>query len=303
MAFSTAPYRRAFKLYTWKPLKDMRAANGDRKLLIPLVKEWKVDKYAELQSVQVAASFCGGAVLASLPWSRSNDATWFADALLFSSLICSIFAIITSIQTKSMLDDLPSCEQLDGSLPEIEVLRMRRTILRYKHTPGIKHSIMLFIWQFPSMTMAYAWCTFIAGLTVYVCSPFIQKLPWQDRHRIAVAYLAFGVVGLITYIFTTVFVFVGEKDYERSVANSRASTIKSNSASTINKRIVNTNDVETGLASSDAGNHTQEKGDTISAVAEGADPIQAARARFVVGFEQSGIPRRNIEKSRRPLLY
>jgi hypothetical protein len=50
----TLPYRRTFWLYTWTPLRDIRAANGDGKLLIPLVKAWKADKYDELQSVQVA---------------------------------------------------------------------------------------------------------------------------------------------------------------------------------------------------------------------------------------------------------
>jgi hypothetical protein len=52
----TLPYRRAFKLYTWKPIRNIRLAKGDRKVLIPLVKEWKADKYTELQSVQVAVS-------------------------------------------------------------------------------------------------------------------------------------------------------------------------------------------------------------------------------------------------------
>lgn len=52
----TSPYRRAFKLYTWKPLQDLRRADGDRRVFIPLVRDWKLDKYAELQSVQVAVS-------------------------------------------------------------------------------------------------------------------------------------------------------------------------------------------------------------------------------------------------------
>jgi hypothetical protein len=115
--------------------------------------------------------------------SRSEHAAWPSEALWFIALICSIFAIITSIQTKSMLDDLPSREQLSGPLSEFEVQRMQRAILQYKKTPGLRHWIMVFIWQFPSMTMAYAWCTYIAGLTVYICSPFLRKLPWQDRHK------------------------------------------------------------------------------------------------------------------------
>jgi hypothetical protein len=54
-AIWTAPYRRAFRLYTWHPLRAIRATSN-RKTLLPLVKNWKEDKYAELQSVQVAVS-------------------------------------------------------------------------------------------------------------------------------------------------------------------------------------------------------------------------------------------------------
>jgi hypothetical protein len=138
----------------------------------------------------VQATFCGGAAFSCLPWTRSNNTIWVAEALWFGSLVCSMFAIITSIQTKSILDDLPSSEELNvTSLPNIEVRRMQRTILRYRNTPGIKHWVMIFIWQFPSMTMAYAWCTFIMGLTVYTCSPFIQRLPWENRHKVELPYL------------------------------------------------------------------------------------------------------------------
>lgn len=56
VAVITAPYRRTFKLYTWAPISAIRAAGGDRKALIPLARDFKVDKYAELQSVQVAVS-------------------------------------------------------------------------------------------------------------------------------------------------------------------------------------------------------------------------------------------------------
>jgi hypothetical protein len=56
LAIVTAPYRRTFKLYTWKPLKEMRAARGDSSVLIPLIRQWKVEKYEELRSVQVSVS-------------------------------------------------------------------------------------------------------------------------------------------------------------------------------------------------------------------------------------------------------
>lgn len=54
LAIVTIPYRRTFKLYTWQPLREMRAARGDRSILIPLIRQWKVEKYEELRSVQVS---------------------------------------------------------------------------------------------------------------------------------------------------------------------------------------------------------------------------------------------------------
>lgn len=52
----TLPYRRALKLYTWEPLRRVRAAQHDPKVLVYLLRDFKVDKYHELQSVQVAVS-------------------------------------------------------------------------------------------------------------------------------------------------------------------------------------------------------------------------------------------------------
>lgn len=56
LAIVTAPYRRTFKLYTWQPLKEMDAARGDKSILVPLVRQWKAEKYEELRSVQVSVS-------------------------------------------------------------------------------------------------------------------------------------------------------------------------------------------------------------------------------------------------------
>ena len=43
-------------------------------------------------------------------------------------------------------------------------------------------------------------------------------------------YLTVGGVGLLTYIFSSVFVDVGEKDFEGSVASTRVSTFEMESA-------------------------------------------------------------------------
>jgi hypothetical protein len=92
--------------------------------------------------------------------------------------------VVTSVQTKSILDDLPDKDLLDDSLPEPDLKRAQRVILRFNKRPSFGHWIMLFIWQFPSMTMSYAWCTFLGGLTMYMSTPFIRHEAWSDRCKV-----------------------------------------------------------------------------------------------------------------------
>jgi hypothetical protein len=170
-----------------------------------------------------------------MPWSKTSDALWIANALFVSCLLCAVWAIISTIQAKSILDDLPAKEDLNTSLADVEVMRMQRTILRYKRTPAFQHCIMLFIWQFPSMAMAYSWVTFLLALTVHVCDPFVRHSPWSDKNKVglgifahlrhtkqkqtAIVYLVVGLLGLATYVFTAVFVYMSEKDLEHYITD------------------------------------------------------------------------------------
>ena len=38
---------------------------------------------------------------------------------------------------------------------------------------------MVFIWQCPAMFMSYSVCFFLAGLTLFVCTPLIRGDPWD----------------------------------------------------------------------------------------------------------------------------
>ena len=59
--------------------------------------------------------------------------------------------------------------------------------------------------------------------------------------------LSFGVVGLVTNISATIFVYAGQKDYERSIADSRASTL----TSTLTNWDVNVDEIEAGAHTDD----------------------------------------------------
>lgn len=72
-----------------------------------------------------------------------------------------------------------------------------------------------------------------------------------------------GSVGLLTYILSSVFVYVGEKDFERSVASTR----------------VNTDDLEASISPTNTSqpHRRQESGSVES------DPLRLARARGLFG--------------------
>ena len=38
---------------------------------------------------------------------------------------------------------------------------------------------MVFIWQCPAMFMSYSVCFFLAGLTLFVCTPLIRRDKWD----------------------------------------------------------------------------------------------------------------------------
>ncbi|KAL1656791.1 hypothetical protein SLS61_000587 [Didymella pomorum] len=69
--------------------------------------------------------------------------------------------------------------------------------------------------------MAYSWVTFLAALTVHVCDPLIRRSPWSDKNKTAIVYLVIGFLGLATYVFTAIFVYVSEKDLEHHVTGAK----------------------------------------------------------------------------------
>ena len=57
---------------------------------------------------------------------------------------------------------------------------------------------MMFIWQCPAMFMSYSICFFMAGLTIFVCTPLIRRDRWSTGSDVGL--LAFFLVnGFFAY--------------------------------------------------------------------------------------------------------
>ena len=44
---------------------------------------------------------------------------------------------------------------------------------------------MVFTWQCPTMFLAYSVCFFLAGLTIFVCTPLIRRKPWGTDSNVS----------------------------------------------------------------------------------------------------------------------
>lgn len=117
--------------------------------------------------------------------------------------------------------------------------------------------------------------------------------------QIAIVYLALGLVGLVTYVLATIFVYLGELDFEQSVASTQASTLASTRA--------NTMDRESGMLAKNAGIQTSVKATQQgSSSADERDPVQIARSRGTFGLKHEERTRDLAERStraKRQLLY
>jgi hypothetical protein len=107
-------------------------------------------------------------------------------------------------------------------------------------------------------------------------------------------------VGLVTYISATIFVYAGEKDYERSVAGSCTKAISPSPTNTLTIRGIILSEVEDEAEPNKIRAHVQTKHHTASStVLEEECPVQAAQSKSP---REPGASRENVERSRR-LLY
>ncbi|OAL56584.1 hypothetical protein IQ07DRAFT_674760 [Pyrenochaeta sp. DS3sAY3a] len=123
-------------------------------------------------------------------------------------------------------------------------------------------------------------------------------MPWQDRHKVAIVYLAVGSVALIAYLVCTIFVYMGEKDFEKSVASIRSTTQTTTR--------VNTDVLEAGNPQSNVGGAAGAQAiRTTSSVAD-SDLVKLTRSKVLMSPE----PREKVDQRtdgsavfKRQLLY
>ncbi|KAL8746583.1 MAG: hypothetical protein Q9190_001427 [Brigantiaea leucoxantha] len=226
IVFGTLPYYRLFNFNTLQPILSIAASTREpvtSRHLVRLMTRWRTRKLAELQFISLACAIIAAAVIGSFSWEAVRESYWLASAFWYCSLGLAILGVMIAAQQVTILEILGvrRTQKGDPMLTTADVRRYLPLMLTQVHPTqdGPRSSVdinmgpqrevqigewrprwkMVFTWQVPVMFMSYSACLFIAGLTIYICTPLLRGEEWSPSSNIAVVYLA--VVGIAGAIF------------------------------------------------------------------------------------------------------
>ena len=137
-----------------------------------------------------------------------QSAYWLASALWYGSLVLSILGVLAAAQQFAVLDILgPPPAESNQRLVRAYVHRYLPLMLsetRQEEPEAAEHSgrgsvwkprrKMIFTWQCPVMFMSYSACLFLAGLTIFVCSPLVRESVWSAGGKVSLPHTSFPCI-------------------------------------------------------------------------------------------------------------
>ena len=145
--------------------------------------------------LHLQAAILAGAVIGSFSWTATANAYWLSSAFWYCSLFLSILAILLSAQQLNVLDILSprhtESKPLDthGQIRQCLPLLLQplpRTGPRSVDVLGAWQPRwkMVFTWQCSIMFLSYSVCLYLAGLTIFVCTPLIRNNAWRTDSNV-----------------------------------------------------------------------------------------------------------------------
>lgn len=220
----TFPYYRLFHFNTLRPIELIAACtrqSSEPEKLLFLIDRWRRRKRAELQYVSIAAAIVAAAVIGSFSWNAVSDSYWLASAFWYCSLVLSILALLTSAQQLSVLEVLDVRQNAGKPTPSKLAIRrylplMLTELPRPRSQPFYDEGSvgqwrprwkMVFTWQCSIMFLSYSICFYLAGLTIFICTPLIRKQMWNTNSNTAVIYLITSGIAGAAFVFCSFWVY------------------------------------------------------------------------------------------------
>ncbi|KAH6633379.1 hypothetical protein C7974DRAFT_170392 [Boeremia exigua] len=213
---ATLPYYRLYQFNTIRPIEKIAEFASeqppDSTKIAQALATWRGRKLAELQFITIACTVLAAAVIGSFSWTTIEEAHWLTHGFWHSSLIFSVLGILLCASEVTVLHLLGPVETRPKHHERSDFEKYKPLLLSRSNNLREPHFIprrkMVFTWQGPLMFMSYSVCTFLAGLTVLVCTPLIHGgAGWTAGHSIAVMYLTvFAGAGAI-FVFCSFWVY------------------------------------------------------------------------------------------------
>lgn len=207
---ATLPYYRLYQFNTIRPIEKIAAFASedlpDSTKIAQALAIWRGRKLAELQFISIAVSsrclqlrtwlilrkctVLAAAVIGSFSWTTIEEAYWLTHGFWHSSLIFAILGILLCASEVTVLHLLGPVKTSPTFHKKEDFEKYKPLLLSPSRTPHgprfVPRKKMVFTWQGPLMFMSYSVCTFLAGLTVLVCTPLIRGgSGWTAGHSVS----------------------------------------------------------------------------------------------------------------------
>lgn len=166
------------------------------------------EQVLQFDDLKSQCAIIAAAVIGSFSWNAAFEVYWLAPAFWYGSLVLSILGLLLSTQQTAvlhLLDDGDAHDELGAT--KMDVTRYLPLMLtearQHPYPAGSRRDEqvmrrwrprwkMVFTWQCPIMFMSYSVCFYLAGLTIYVCTPLIRGHGWNSGSNVSFCSLIFS---------------------------------------------------------------------------------------------------------------
>ncbi|KAK0636778.1 hypothetical protein B0T17DRAFT_485085 [Bombardia bombarda] len=217
----TLPYYRFYRQNTLLPILAIMRSVREREsddVLFQRTRYWRERKLREFQFVQVAGTLLAAAVIGCFSWVPNDGQHWLGPAAWYSCLVLSLFAILLSSSEAFIFSTIKDVPGKTSQARELAMIARVEPITPQQPQPTATDGrekgkgrqrqdvqvkikwIMVFTWQAPIMLVAYAVICFLAGLTIYVCTPLYDGLGFRGESKASIFYLVSFVASGATFV-------------------------------------------------------------------------------------------------------
>ncbi|KAL9091177.1 MAG: hypothetical protein Q9159_001594 [Coniocarpon cinnabarinum] len=134
-------------------------------------------KTRESRYVEVAGAVVFTSVTQSLSWPSVANANWSASALLYSSVVLAIAAVVVGAQQQRVLPSFVDDAHLNFNEKSLQLFRER---LMFRDR---KNRSVVFALQCPLMMLSFSVLSFLAAMCSTIFGPLVVAIRWDDNAK------------------------------------------------------------------------------------------------------------------------